>query len=241
MRKPDGPQPVRYFSHELEGLHGLAIAPDFFTFVGVYAKLGCAGAEWWNWTRFGVEVGDAYHFDPQSEGARAWLAWLTAAPPTDEPPDEPPAAVIDEPPPGVIERSAADRRLLEAAIANDLRGVRVVLEQGANVDCTWREDWLHDFTVLPLRSEEAFSTAVTYAAKANNLEMFALLLERGATLNTRRLVMSDAVQRGSLATQPVLVLRTHAARKYSTLAWLAGEAPAFPAGQKGFDSPGPLQ
>ncbi|MFV0475605.1 MAG: hypothetical protein ACK5MQ_15570, partial [Pikeienuella sp.] len=37
MSAPEGAQPVRYFSHELEMLHGQALAPDFFTFISEMA------------------------------------------------------------------------------------------------------------------------------------------------------------------------------------------------------------
>src|SRR5262249_9442313 len=49
---PEEPHPVRYFSHDLEGLHGRAIAPDFLTFVTEYAKLGCAGGTHDDWFDF---------------------------------------------------------------------------------------------------------------------------------------------------------------------------------------------
>ena len=35
-------------------LHGVALAPDFFTFVTEMSKLGFAGTEWASWLRFGV-------------------------------------------------------------------------------------------------------------------------------------------------------------------------------------------
>lgn len=47
MSAPDPAcQPVRYISHDLEMLHGRALAPDFLSFVTVITKLGHAGGEW---------------------------------------------------------------------------------------------------------------------------------------------------------------------------------------------------
>ncbi len=77
---PDGPQPVRYVSHEFDMLHGTVLAPDFFTFVTEMSQLGFAGTEWASWLRFGVRDGDAFHLRADSEGGKAWLAWLARDP-----------------------------------------------------------------------------------------------------------------------------------------------------------------
>ncbi len=71
---PEGPQPVRYVSHELDMLHGVALAPDFFTFVTEMSKLGFAGTEWASWLRFGVREDDAFQLRADSPGGKAWLA-----------------------------------------------------------------------------------------------------------------------------------------------------------------------
>jgi hypothetical protein len=74
---PGGPQPVRYFSHDLEGLHGRAIAPDFVTFVTEYTMLGCAGMTHDDWFQFVEKLDDNRHYvRAGSNGGRAWRAWL---------------------------------------------------------------------------------------------------------------------------------------------------------------------
>ncbi len=73
----DGPQPVRYFSHELEGLHGRALAPDFFTFVTVLSQLGWAGMTHDDWFDLvAPEDGDKAYLSLDAEGSREWLAFL---------------------------------------------------------------------------------------------------------------------------------------------------------------------
>ncbi len=65
-------QPVRYFSHELEGLHGAAIAPDFLTFIDRYSELGCAGGEHSDWFRFCTKAGE---LRADTKGAHGWKRW----------------------------------------------------------------------------------------------------------------------------------------------------------------------
>jgi ankyrin repeat protein len=180
-------QPVRYFSHELETLHGLALAPDFFTFIDQMSRLGLAGTEWASWMRFsnGQEK-DTFYLDADSAGSKAWIAWLERDPNTIEP---------DEPPPAVLETSLADRALLDAARANSLAGVNAALLAGARPDCVPADEWLRE-----LAWNEEFSTAITYAARRNNIGMIERLLEAGATLNTRLLPLNTAVKESSLAT-----------------------------------------
>jgi hypothetical protein len=77
VSNPDGPQPVRYFSHELEGLHGRALAPDFFTFVTVLSQLGWAGDTHDDWFDFvAPQDGDKAYLSLDAEGSREWLAFL---------------------------------------------------------------------------------------------------------------------------------------------------------------------
>jgi cell wall assembly regulator SMI1 len=77
VSNPDGPQPVRYFSHELEGLHGRALAPDFFSFVTVLSQLGWAGITHDDWFDFvAPEDGDKTYLSLDAEGSREWLAFL---------------------------------------------------------------------------------------------------------------------------------------------------------------------
>ncbi|WP_349811533.1 ankyrin repeat domain-containing protein [Xanthomonas dyei] len=181
-------QPVRYFSHELEMLHGLALAPDFFSFITQMSALGMAGTEWASWMRFGNgQKNDTFYLDAGSEGAKAWLAWLERDPAL---PDN------DTPPVPVVERSAADRALLDAARANSLAGIEAALLAGAVPDCTPDSDWLSEH----IASDQEFSTAINYATRHDNTAMIARLLKAGATLNTRLLPLNTAVKHSTLAT-----------------------------------------
>ena len=199
MSKPDPKQqPVRYFSHDLEMIHGLALAPDFYSFVSVYAKLGCAGSEWASWMRFGTGVkDDTFFLSSDTVGAKAWHAWLQKDPTATEP---------DEPPVALVEQSAADRALLDAARANSLNGVTAALARGAQIDCVPGSEWVQETGEWP----QEFSTAVTYATLHDNIPLLELLVKRGATLNTRRLPLGDAVEKSSLATVQWLI--AHGAR-----------------------------
>ncbi len=175
---PEGPQPVRYVSHELDMLHGVALAPDFFTFVTEMSKLGFAGTEWASWLRFGMPEGNAFLLRADSPGGKAWLAWLDR---------DPSVPAVGEPPPAVAERTASDRALLLAARANDVAGVRTALEAGAAPDATWHGDAQMD----------EFATALTYAVRHGNGPMLDLLLAHGASTDTRRLAMGEAVEASS--------------------------------------------
>lgn len=73
---PEGPHPVRYFSHDIEGLHGRAIAPDFVTFVTEYSALGCAGHTHDDWFQFVEMLDDRRHYLRAGGGGQAWRAWL---------------------------------------------------------------------------------------------------------------------------------------------------------------------
>ncbi len=81
VSNPDGPQPVRYFSHELEGLHGRALAPDFFSFVTVLSQLGWAGDTHDDWFDLvAPEDGDKAYLSLDAKGSREWLAFLAEEP-----------------------------------------------------------------------------------------------------------------------------------------------------------------
>lgn len=192
-------QPVRYFSHDLEMIHGLALAPNFYSFVSVYAKLGCAGAEWFNWLSFGIvnEAAGEFHLSTETDGAKAWLAWLDKTPSGSE---------VDEPPLTIVETTSADRALLDAARANSLEGVTTALATGAKIDCVPSGDWVQD------KGEwlQEFSTAITYATLRDNIPVLEQLVKRGATINTRRLPLGDAVEKSTLATVEWLI--AHGAR-----------------------------
>lgn len=194
--RPEDPHPVRYFSHELEGLHGMALAPDFLTFVTEMSKLGFAGTEWYSWGSFGTwnEANETYYLEADSVGGKAWLAWLAK---------DPNQVESDEPPPTVIGKTSADRALLDAARASDLQGVELALASGARPDVVPTRDWMR----AEQSWDDEFSTALCYAVRANNIALAQRLLDAGATLNTRRLPVSDAVQYGSLETLRWLIER----------------------------------
>lgn len=188
VTQPDGPQPVRYFSHELEGLHHTAVAPDVFTFVTMLSKLGWAGSEQDSWGPFlQAAEDDRRYLSTETEGAQRWFAWL-AQDPAKPPPDEPPAAIAAETP--------AERALLAAAEAGSLAGARAALALGARPDVVRHGDDLLEMS----KSEWEFATALTHAVRRDDLAAAEALLERGAAVNTRRLAANDAVARGSLAT-----------------------------------------
>ena len=198
VSRADGQQPVRYFSHELEGLHYHAIAPDFFSFVSLLAKLGWAGTEQDSWFGFlGEEVSGAHYFDLETPVAKDWLAWLTR---------DPSDVAADEPPPPVVGKTMADQELLQAARANSLAGVKAALTDGARPDAVWRSNWLGDRD----RGGEEFATALVYAVRHDNIEMLDLLHAHGAAVNTRHLAMNDAVIFSEAATLEWLV--AHGAR-----------------------------
>lgn len=71
VASPAGPQPIRYFSDELDGLHGQLIAPDFIGFVTAYTRLGCAGGSQDEWVRFGTAEGARSYLDADSPGESA--------------------------------------------------------------------------------------------------------------------------------------------------------------------------
>jgi ankyrin repeat protein len=174
MSVPEGPHPVRYFSHDLEGLHGHAIAPDFLTFVSEYAKLGCAGGTHDDWFEFVEKRGDdRQYLSADCPGARQWLAWLAK---------DPDAVASDEPPRVIMAKTAADNGLLEAAKADSLNGVAAALQAGASIDCVVEGYW-----------NDEFVTAVTHAIRNDSMPMLDLLVARGANLNTRRTAINEAV------------------------------------------------
>jgi ankyrin repeat protein len=171
---PEGPHPVRYFSHDLEGLHARAIAPDFLTFVTEYARLGCAGGTHDDWFDFVEKLDDGRQYlNAGTTKAQQWLAWLAKDPNAVDP---------DEPPKVIMAKTAADHALLEAAKANALEGVTTALDAGASIDCVEEGNW-----------NDEFVTAVTHAIRNDSMPMLELLVERGANLNTRRTAINEAV------------------------------------------------
>ncbi|MGU3495549.1 hypothetical protein ACLBXM_16035 [Xanthobacteraceae bacterium A53D] len=196
MSKPDGPHPVRYFSHELETLHGMALAPDFLTFVTEMSKLGFAGTEWASWGQFGTwdEAAQTFYIKADSEGGKAWLAWLER---------DPADVAADEPPPAIIAEKPVERALLTAAQKNDLAGVKAALAGGARPDVVWNSEWMMENQAW----DQEFATALSHAVRFNNIPMAEALLASGAAINTRRLATADAARVGNLATMEWLIGR----------------------------------
>jgi len=179
-------QPVRYLSHELEGLHGAVIAPDFHAFVSEYSALGCAGGTHDGWFAFCPTRPDGSRYlDAKCRAGRAWRTFVARE--VDE-------RLPDEPPPAVLAASAADRALLAAAKLGDPKGVAAALDDGANPDCCLDGTW-----------EDEFVTAFTHAVRRDDIALMALLAERGATIDTRRLPLGEAVVTGTLETVQWLV------------------------------------
>jgi ankyrin repeat protein/cell wall assembly regulator SMI1 len=194
MSVEDGPQPVRYFSHELQTLHGMALAPDFFAFITEMSKLGFAGTEWASWGKFGSweEPNKTYYIKADSTGGQEWLAWLAR--------DD---VRADEPPPAIVEETAAERQLLDAARSGNVAAAIVALGMGARPDVVPNPDWLME----NMAWNDEFSTPLTYSVQANHIGLAQTLLDHGATLNTRRLVTGDAVQTASPKTLEWLIER----------------------------------
>jgi ankyrin repeat protein len=196
VSKADGPQPVRYFSHELEGLHGHEIASDFFSFISTFSKLGCAGHEHSDWFAF-IPTTDTKqltaHLSATGEGAQRWFTWR----------DEVNAIRgADDPPPAVIGTTVADQALLQAAFGNSMHGIGAALTGGAKPDCIWNPDWGDNPEGW---GDAEFYTAVSHGVRHDNIKAVELLLRRGATLNTRLLPASVAVEWVSLATLERLI------------------------------------
>lgn len=194
MSDKDGPQPVRYFSHELQTLHGMALAPDFFTFITEMSKLGFAGTEWASWGKFGSwdEPNKTYYIKADSAGGREWLSWLAK--------DD---VRADEPPPAIVEETAAERQLLDAARSGNVAAAIVALGMGARPDVVPNPNWLME----NMAWNDEFSTPLTYSVRANHIGLAQTLLQHGATLNTRRLAVGDAVQTASPKTLEWLIER----------------------------------
>jgi ankyrin repeat protein len=198
VSNPSGPQPVRYFSHDVEGLHGHILAPDFFSFISTYSALGCAGSTHDDWFRFIEKRDDAARVSLLSAtgaGAQTWLAWRDGG--LNE-------RHTDDPQPAVLGTTAADRALLTAAYENSQTGVMAAIAAGASIDCIWNSDW-GDNPVFFYETE--FWTALTHAVRHNNLALVDILLQRGATLNTRHLPLDTAVEQSTLGTVKGLIER----------------------------------
>jgi ankyrin repeat protein len=185
MSQPNGPQPVRYFSSEREGLHHRVIAPDFFSFITAYARLGCAGRDHDDWFRFVVkDDGDLRYLDPDSQGGRRWLAWLARDAHQREP---------DEPPEPVPAKTRSDFNLLDAAHDGSGFGIEAALAAGAVPDCVDGD--------LPNRHgiyDVTYETALVLAVRRGDLASAERLLNAGASIDTRLLSLSEAIRFGTI-------------------------------------------
>lgn len=186
MSDPDpARQPVRYFSHDLEMLHGRALAPDFVSYINVMSKLGHAGSEWHSMLLFGTDKGDdTFTLTADGPGAARWMAWLKA---------DPAHAPSDTPPPVLVETTPADRALLDAARLHSTEGVIAALAAGARPDCVYTAD----FRMKHMLWDEEFFTAISYAIRHDDVALVERLLQAGATLDTRHLPMNVAASEGS--------------------------------------------
>ena len=151
-----GPQPVRYYSSELEGLHHHIIAPDFMSFLFAYARLGCAGGDQDEWFRFlTTDNGEVSYLEPDGEGGRRWRAWLARDSHDRE---------ADEPPLPVAAATRSDFNLLDAAHDGSSWGIEAALAAGAVPDCVDarmpNRDGLYDLT---------YETALVFAVRRSDL------------------------------------------------------------------------
>lgn len=178
-------QPVRYFSHEVEGLHGEVLAPHLYAFLDQWTALGCAGDEQNSW--HGLVTAHGLRSDTRL--GQQWAAWLAKDPHLREP---------DESPRAVLARSVADRQLLASAKANDLPGVQAAIDKGAQVNCS-PNDW-----------QDENHTAVIYAVQNKSIAMLELLKAHGASLSTTLLPMQVAAWRSNVETVRWLI--DHGAR-----------------------------
>ncbi|MCC5960723.1 MAG: ankyrin repeat domain-containing protein [Rhodobacteraceae bacterium] len=186
MSDPDPTrQPVRYFSHDLDMLHGRTLAPDFISYITVMSKLGHAGSDAYSMVLFGADKGDGeFTLSADGPGAARWLAWVNA---------DPARPQRDKPPRVIVESTPADRALLDAARQNSTDGVIAALAHGAQPDCVYSTEFRLKHT---LRDEE-FYTAISYAICNDNSPLVDALLNAGATLDTRVLAMNVAASKGS--------------------------------------------
>lgn len=182
--RPGGPQPVRYFSSDLEGLHGRILADDFHGFVTAYVALGCAGTDQDDWFRFVQDRDGRAVLDPGGPGGRRWRAWLAR---------DPDARGPDEPPPAVKAVSRSDFALLDAAAAGSRWGIEAALASGASPDCVEGDQPNHKGTY-----DITFDTALILSLRRGDLSAVDVLLAAGATLDTRRLSVGEAATSGTV-------------------------------------------
>jgi hypothetical protein len=66
--------PVVYLSHDGGSGHGLELGEDFIDFVSRWSRIGCPGAEDWQWLPFMSETGR--FIDPLCANADLWRRWF---------------------------------------------------------------------------------------------------------------------------------------------------------------------
>ncbi|WP_432725864.1 hypothetical protein [Variovorax sp. W6] len=169
-------RPVRYFSHERDGLHGHVIAADLFEFMSGWMALGCVGSTWHCWDLFTADEGpERVRLDTAGPVAERWRMWLA---------DDPacgPAGGAARPKP-VLARTPADFALLEAAANGDIKAVETAIAAGAQLDCMDLDDHYNDE-----------NTAMVLAARRDDLAMLECLVRHGASLATHKLPLVAVV------------------------------------------------
>lgn len=169
-------QPVRYFSHERDGLHGHVLAADLFEFLSGWMTLGCVGSTWHCWDLFTADEGpERVRLDTAGPAAERWRMWLA-----DDPAYAPEGGAMRPKP--VRASTSADFALLEAAINGDINAAETAIAAGARLDCADLDD--HD------NSE---NTAVVLAAKRDDLAMLECLVRHGASLAAHKLPLVAAM------------------------------------------------
>lgn len=176
-----GAQPVRYFSHEIEGLHGKVLAPDFATFFDEYIALGCPGVTQDDWFKL-------CPMKASSKRGKEWLAFLAG-----KVKKAPPAKANEAPKPIPLE-TQVDLDLIKAAEKGNLAAVEKALAAGANINAS-----RNDITEKP--------TAFDLAAKTSNLPLLERLLAAGARVNTPDNALTWALKYGDAKTVSWLIAK----------------------------------
>lgn len=176
-------RPVRYFSHEQDGLHGDVIAADLFGFLSGWMALGCVGTTWHCWNLFTAdEAPGRVRLDSAGTTAQRWRMWLA-----DDPalmPDGVPAR-----PPAVRASTPADFALLKAAAKGGIKALEAAIAAGAQLDCLDLDDHLNDE-----------NTAVALAARRDDIPMLECLVRHGASLAPHHLPLLAATTTAQAST-----------------------------------------
>ena len=108
----------------------------------------------------------------------------------------------DDPPVVIVGESGKERDLLMAARSGDVTTAVDALRGGARPDVVWNSEWERENRST---DDDEFATALTHAIRRNDIALGERLLALGATLNTRRLPVAEAVSSASLSTLKWLV------------------------------------